>query len=73
MEEPKRIISSRILSRRLGISRPTVAKYIRRNLFRPDFESDTGSFFDPARLPELKQAIADNRQKNWRHWRHATA
>jgi hypothetical protein len=44
-----------------------LAKLIRREQVRPDFESDAGSFFDPARLPELKQAIADNRQRNWRH------
>ena len=67
MDNPKRIISTRILSRRLGISRPTLAKHIRRELIRPDFESDAGLFFDPARIPELNQALANNRQKNWRH------
>jgi hypothetical protein len=67
MEQPKRIISMRVLSRRLGISRPTLAKYIRREQVRPDFESDAGSFFDPARLPQLKQAIDHNRRCHWRH------
>jgi hypothetical protein len=67
MEEPKRIISARTVARRLEISRPALAKYIRRKQVQPDFESDAGSFFDPARLPELKQAIAGNRQRNWRH------
>jgi hypothetical protein len=67
MDEPKRIISTRIVARRLGISRPALAKYIRREQVLPDFESDAGSFFDPARLPELKQAIDENRQRNWRH------
>jgi hypothetical protein len=64
MEAPKRIISARILSRRLEISRLTLAKYLRRELVRADFESDAGSFFDPARLSQLKQAITDNRQKH---------
>jgi hypothetical protein len=67
MAEPKRIISTRIVARRLGIARPALAKYIRREQVRPDFESDAGSFFDPARLPELKQAIEQNRQRTWRH------
>jgi hypothetical protein len=67
MSEPKRIISTRIVARRLGISRPALAKYIRRELVHPDYESDSGFFFDPARLPELKQTIAANRQRNWRH------
>jgi hypothetical protein len=67
MAEPKRIISARIVARRLAISRPALAKYIRREQVRPDFESDAGSFFDPARLPEVKQAIDQNRQRTWRH------
>jgi hypothetical protein len=66
-QAPKRIISARILARRLEISPNALAKHIRRELVQPDYESDSGSFFDPARLPQLKQAIADNRQKNWRH------
>jgi len=48
MEEPKRIISARIAARRLGISRPVLAKLIRREQVLSDFESDVGSFFDPA-------------------------
>jgi IS30 family transposase len=67
VQEPKRIISSRIVARRLGISHNTIAKHIRRELFRPDYQSDSGLFFDPARLPQLKQAIAENRQRNWPH------
>jgi hypothetical protein len=64
-KSPRR--SARILALRLGLSRPTIAKYIRRKLVLPDYESDSASFFDPARLPQLKQAIAANRQRNWRH------
>jgi hypothetical protein len=67
MEEPQRIISARTVARRLEISPAALAKYIRREQVRPDFESDAGSFFNPARLPQLKQTIAKNRQKNWRH------
>jgi len=67
MGEPQRIISSRTVARRLAISRTALAKHIRREVVRPDFESDAGFFFDPARLPELKQAIDENRQRNWRH------
>jgi hypothetical protein len=54
-----------MLSRRLGISRPTLAKRMRRRLVVPDFESDCGVFFDPARLPELRKTIAANRERNW--------
>src|SRR5437588_5829762 len=41
-----------------------LAKHVRRRLLIPDFESDCGVFFDPARLPELRKAIADNRARN---------
>jgi hypothetical protein len=71
-QAPKRIISARILARRLEISPNALSKYIRREQVQPDYESDSGSFFDPARLPQLKQAIADNRQSNWRHMSPAT-
>jgi hypothetical protein len=64
---PKRIISVRILARRLEISPNALSKYIRREQVQPDYESDSGLFFNPERLPQLKQAIADNRQSNWRH------
>jgi len=68
VQEPaKRIISARILARRLKISPNALSKHIRRELVQPDYESDSGSFFDPARLRELKQTIAANRQRNWRH------
>lgn len=65
--EPKRIISAAIAARRLGISRPTIAKHIRRELIVPDFRADVGDFFDPDRLPALRQTLAENRQRNWRH------
>jgi len=64
---PKRIISARILARRLEISPNALSKHIRRELVQADYESDCGSFFDPERLPELKETIAANQRKNWRH------
>jgi hypothetical protein len=66
-QAPKRIISARILARRLEISPNALSKYIRREQVQPDYESDSGSFFDPARLPQIKTAIATNRASNWRH------
>jgi hypothetical protein len=66
--EPKRILSAATVSRRLGISRPTFSKHVRRRLVVPDYEAlGCGAFFDPARLPELKASIAANRERNWRH------
>jgi hypothetical protein len=47
-DQPKRIISARILARRLEISPNALSKYIRRELVQPDYEGDSGSFFDPA-------------------------
>jgi hypothetical protein len=67
VQEPKRIISARIVAGRLEISPNALSKHIRRELVRPDFQSDCGSFFDPARLPQLRDAIAENRQRNCRH------
>jgi hypothetical protein len=51
----------------LEISPNALSKYIRREQVQPDYESDSGSFFDPARLPQLRKTIAENRQHNWRH------
>jgi hypothetical protein len=65
--KPQRIISMNVAARRLDISRPVLAKHIRRRLITPDFESDRGTYFLPERLPELRKAISDNRQRNWRH------
>src|SRR5215831_9756496 len=63
----KRIISSRVVARRLGISHEAISKHIRRELLRPDRVSDSAVFFDPTRLPQLRKVIAENRQRNWRH------
>jgi hypothetical protein len=66
-KHPQRIISTAVLARRLNISRPALAKHVRRGLFAPDFQSDRGSYFLPERLPQLREVIADNRRRNWRH------
>jgi len=63
-ENPKRIISAAILSRRLAISRTALGKHLRRRLIVPDFESDAGSFFNPDRLPELRKTIEAHRARN---------
>ena len=60
--QPKRIISTAILSRRLAISRP--AKHVRRRIIAPEYQSDSGIFFNPERLPELRKAIAEERRRN---------
>jgi hypothetical protein len=65
--EPTRIISASVAARRLAISQPALAKHIRRGLIRPDYESDSGIFFEPQRLPELRETIATNRVRKWRH------
>jgi hypothetical protein len=57
VQEPKRIISARILARRLEICSNTLSEHIRRKLVQPDYESDSGSFFDPARLPQLETSL----------------
>jgi len=67
VNKPIRILAASIVARRLGVSPPMVAKYLRRGLIVPDFTSDGGAFFTVERLPALKQFIADNRQRNWRH------
>jgi hypothetical protein len=67
MQRAKRIITTRVAARRLEISLAALAKHIRRGLLQPDYESDAGFFFEPARLPELGHLIQLNRQRNWRH------
>jgi hypothetical protein len=67
VNKPIRILAASIVARRLGVSRPTIAKYLRRELIVPDFTSDGGAFFTVERLPALRQFIAKNRQRNWRH------
>jgi hypothetical protein len=63
----ERIISANVLSRRLGISRAAVGKYVRRGLIIPDFRSDCGDFFRPERIAEFQKTISDNRQRHWQH------
>jgi predicted DNA-binding transcriptional regulator AlpA len=67
VNKPIRILAAANVARRLGVSRPTIAKYLRRELIVPDFTSDGGAFFRVERLPELKETIAVRRQNQWRH------
>jgi predicted site-specific integrase-resolvase len=69
--KPIRILAALIVARRLGVSRPTIAKYLRRGLIVADFTSDRGAFFAVERLPELKETIAVHRQHQWRYMRTA--
>lgn len=65
--KPIRILAASVVARRLGVSRPTIAKHLRRGLIVADFTSNGGAFFTVERLPELKQTIAVHRQHQWRH------
>jgi hypothetical protein len=66
-QKPQRIISARTAAKRLGISRVALAKHLRRAVISPDFQSDTGLFFELANLPKLRQALEENRRRTWRH------
>ena len=66
--EPKRIISTSVLARRLEISRPVLDKHLRRGIINADYKSDGGTFFDPDNLPALRKKIADHRgARTWRY------
>jgi hypothetical protein len=62
ISEPERIVSANILSRRLGISRPVIARHIRRGVLRPDFTSGSRFFFRSERIPELRETITINQE-----------
>jgi hypothetical protein len=66
-ERPKRLISARIVARRLDVSNVTFSRHIRRGLIAPDFVSDQGVLFRPERLPEIREALRKNRERNWKH------
>jgi len=65
--KPERIVSINTASRRLGVSRATVEKYIRRGLLAPDFKSDLGTYFRPERLSEIRSVIRSNRAAKRAH------
>ena len=65
MEEPTRIVSTRGAAKRLGVSTPTINKYLRRGIIAAQFASDAGKFFSLDRLPLVAAAIEQNRAQNW--------
>jgi len=67
MQKVRRIISARTAARRLEISRTALGKHVRRGLVQPDYQSDSGYFFDPSSLPAMRRAIEQNRLNNWRY------
>ena len=60
-------MSINTVSKRLGVSRATIEKYIRRLQIVPDFKSDLGTYFRPERLSEIRSVIRSNRQRNHSH------
>lgn len=64
---PEKIISAAGFARRVGISRPALAKYQRRGLIMPDFESEAGCFYRYDSIPTAKRAIEQNRSHNYKH------
>ncbi|HMF46259.1 MAG TPA: helix-turn-helix domain-containing protein [Candidatus Udaeobacter sp.] len=65
--KPERIASVNVAAKRLGVSRATVEKYIRRGLIAPDFKSDLGTYFRPERLSEIRSVIRSNRAAKRAH------
>jgi hypothetical protein len=70
--EPKRILSASVTAKHLRVSRPTFSKYERRGVFQPDYQSDSGGFYDFDRLADLADAIARSRSQHSRHLSAAT-
>jgi hypothetical protein len=65
--KPERIVSINVVARRLGVSRKTVEKYVRRHQIVPDFKSDLGTYFRPERLSEIRSMIRSNRIRKRAH------
>jgi hypothetical protein len=65
--KPERIVSINTVSRRLGVSRATIEKYIRVQQIVPDFKSDLGTYFRPERLSEIRSVIRSNRIRKRAH------
>jgi hypothetical protein len=64
---PQRIISLNVASRRLGVSRGALEKYVRRLQIVPDFKSDRGTYFKPERLKEIRSIVRENRTAKRKH------
>jgi DNA-binding transcriptional MerR regulator len=72
INKPQRIVSINVVSRRLGLSRTTVEKYIRRGLIAPEFKSDLGLYFRSERLSEIRAVIRSNRAAKRAHCGNAS-
>jgi hypothetical protein len=64
---PQRIVSLNVASRRLGVSRGALEKYVRRLQIVPDFKSDRGTYFRPERLKEIRSIVRANREARRKH------
>jgi len=71
--KPERIASINVAAKRLGISRATLEKYVRRSQIVPDFKSDLGTYFRPERLSEIRSVIRGNRALRRKHWSSAVS
>jgi len=65
--KPKRIASARTAAKRIGISHVSLEKHLRRGVVQAYYQSNCGSFFKSESIPALREALAENRQRNWRH------
>jgi len=66
-------MSLTVLSRRLGVSRATLEKYLRRGLIEADFESEMGTYFRAPQLAAIRTIINQNRQLRRKHCSSAAA
>jgi hypothetical protein len=64
---PQRIVSLNVASRRLGVSRGALEKYLRRGMITADFTSDRGTYFLPSSLKEIRSVIRNNRALKRKH------
>src|SRR5262245_44690676 len=61
--ETKPDVSARTAAKRIGISHVS----LRRGVVQAYYQSNCGSFFKSESIPALREALAENRQRNWRH------
>jgi len=64
---PQRILSTKTAAKRIGISNVSLGKHVRHGVIEPDYIADSGYFFKSESLPALRIAIAEHKQKLWRH------
>jgi predicted site-specific integrase-resolvase len=71
--KPEHIMSLAVVSRRLGVSRSTLEKYIRRGVIEPDFQSEMGVHFRAPQLAAIRTIINQNRALRRKHCSSAGA